>query len=90
MTRYSIESRTIKYVKGNGFLSFARNLSKKYKKWLLNTGLDPLKTASKKVVHKAAESTVKMKLNKIADAISKSNGDKLCKEEILNELRRVW
>ena len=48
MTRYSIESRTIKYVKGNGFLSFARNLSKKYKKWLLNTGLDPLKNCFQK------------------------------------------
>ena len=30
MTRYSIESRARKYVKGYGFLSFARNLSNKY------------------------------------------------------------
>ena len=29
---YSIEPRTRKYVKGYGFLSFAKNLSKKYKK----------------------------------------------------------
>ena len=34
MQRYSIEPRTRKYVKGYGFLSFAR----KYKKKLLNTG----------------------------------------------------
>ena len=47
MTRYYIESRTIKYVKGYGFLSFA----KKHKKQLLDKGLD----ASKKVVHKAGE-----------------------------------
>ena len=44
MTRYSIEPRTRKYVKEYGFLSFAR----KYKKQVLDTGLDSLKTASKK------------------------------------------
>ena len=42
--RYSIEPRTKKYVKEYGFLSFAR----KYKKQLMDTGLDSLKTASKK------------------------------------------
>ena len=47
MTRCSIEPRTIKYVNGYGFLTFAR----KYKKQLMDTGLD----ASKKVVHKAAK-----------------------------------
>ena len=36
-------------VKGYEFLTFAR----KYKKQLLDTGLDAVKTASKKVVHKA-------------------------------------
>ena len=44
MTRYSIEPRTRKCVKGYGFLSFAR----KYKTQLLHTGLDSLKTTSKK------------------------------------------
>ena len=44
MRRYSIESRARKYVKGYGFLSFAR----KYKKQLLDTELDYLKTAFKK------------------------------------------
>ena len=34
MTRYSVEPRTRKYVKGYGFLSFARNLSNKYGKEL--------------------------------------------------------
>ena len=51
MRRYSIEPRTRKYVKGYGFLSFAR----KYKKQLLDTGLDCLKTASEIVVHKTGE-----------------------------------
>ena len=47
MMRYSLEPRTRKHVKGYGFLSFAR----KYKKQLLDTELDALKTVSKKVVH---------------------------------------
>ena len=48
--RYSIEPRARKYVKGYGLLSFARNLSNKHGKQLLNTttktGLDALKTDS--------------------------------------------
>ena len=51
MTRYSIEPRTRKYVKGYGFLSFARNLSIKCRKHLLDTGLDALKNGSKNVAH---------------------------------------
>ena len=38
--RYSIELRMKKHVKGYGFLSFERNLSNKYGKKLLDTGLD--------------------------------------------------
>ena len=48
MARYCIEPRTKKYVKGDGFLSFARNLSNKYRKQVLDTRLDPLKTTSKR------------------------------------------
>ena len=51
MGRYSVEPRKRKYVKGYGFLSFAR----KYRKYLLDTGLDPLKTVSTKVVRKTGE-----------------------------------
>ena len=40
MQQYSIEPRTIKYVKEYGYLL--------YKKQLLDTGLDAVKTASKK------------------------------------------
>ena len=36
---------------------FARRFSNKYRKQLLHTGLDALKTASKKVVHEAPEAT---------------------------------
>ena len=44
MRQYSVEPRTRKYVKGYGFLSFAR----KYKRQLLDTRLDSLIAASKK------------------------------------------
>ena len=69
MARYSIEPRTRKYVEDYGFLSFARNLSNKYKKQLLDTELDALKTASKIVVHEVAEVTSEFIGNKIADKI---------------------
>ena len=91
MTRYSIEPKTRKYVKGYGFLSFAR----KYKKQILERGLN----APKKVVHKAGEFIG----NKIADAVTKSNDVNIEKQEpveeiiippekgdeILNKLRKV-
>ena len=61
MTRYSIEPRTRKYVKGYGFLSFTKNLYNKYGKKLLDTAtktkLNTLQTVSKKVIHKVAEAT---------------------------------
>ena len=75
MTRYSTEQRRRKYIKGYGFLSFARNLSGKYGKKLLDTatktGLDATKTAFKKVVHKTAEATGVLIGNKIAEKIVK-------------------
>ena len=99
MRRYSIELRTRKYVKGYRFLSFARNLSNKYRKKLFDTGLNSLKIASKEVVHKTGEFLG----NKIADAVAKSDDHKVVKtkpaeeiiippgkrEEILSELRQV-
>ena len=64
--QYSIEPRK-KYRKEYRFLSSARILSNKYKKQLLNTWVDSLKIASKKVVHKAGE----FLRNKIANKIVK-------------------
>ena len=49
MRRSSIEPRTRKYIKGYGFLSFARKYTKK--KQMLDTGLN----VSKKVVHEPGE-----------------------------------
>ena len=53
MMQYSTEPRTRKYVKGYGFLSFARIFSNKYKK----KSLDTRTNASNKVIHKVAKAT---------------------------------
>ena len=68
MMQYSVEPRTRNCVKGHGLLSFVR----KYKKQLLDTGVDALKTASKKVVYKAAKTTGEFIGNKIAEKIVKA------------------
>ena len=61
--RYSTEPRFRKYVKGYGFLSFAKNFGDKYGKKLMDTatktGIDAAKTASKRLVQKTAESNWK-------------------------------
>ena len=52
--RYSTESRFRKYVKGYGFLSFAKKFGNKYDKKLMDTatktGIDAANVASKRVV----------------------------------------
>ena len=57
--RYSTEPRFRKYVKGYGFLSFARKVGDKYGQKFVDTatktGMDAAKTASKLVVQKTAE-----------------------------------
>ena len=81
--RYSTEPRFRKYVKGYGFLSFARKFGDKYGKKLMDTatktGIDAAKTASKRVVQKNAEAT-DFTGNKIADKIT-SLGKTMSKEK---------
>ena len=48
----------------------------------MDTGLNSLKTVSKKVVHKAVEFIG----NNIADAVTKSNDDKTEKQEPVEEI----
>ena len=71
---YSTEPKFRKYVKGYGFLSFARKFGDKYGKKLMDTatktGIDAAKTASKRVVQKTAEATGDLIGNKIADKIT--------------------
>ena len=50
-----------------------KDMNSYHLKQLLDAGLDSLKTASKKVVHKACE----FLRNKIAYAVTKSNDDKI-------------
>ena len=54
--RYSIEPRERRYVKGYGFMSFVRNFSDKYSKFLMDKGIDVskkfAKTAAKKYLKK--------------------------------------
>ena len=72
--RYSAEPRFRKYVKGYGFLSFARKFWDKYGKNLIDTAtktvIDAAKTASKRVVQKTAAATGDLIGNKIADKIT--------------------
>ena len=72
--RYSTEPRFRKYIKGYGFLSFARKFGNKYGKKLMDTatktGMDAAKTASKRVVQKTAETKGDLIGNKIADKIT--------------------
>ena len=67
--RYSTEPRFRKYVKGYGFLLFARNFGNKYGKKVMDTatktGLDASKIASKRVVQKTAEAAGDLIGNKI-------------------------
>ena len=44
---YSIEPRERRYVKGYGFVSFARNFSDKYSKYLMDKGMDVRKRCAK-------------------------------------------
>ena len=76
--RYSIQPRDRIYVKGYGFLYFAKNmgesLSNKYGQTLLDSAkkstTDTIKTASKKAIQKTAEVTDNLIGNKIADKIT--------------------
>ena len=69
--RYSLEPKYREYVKGCGFLSFNRKLGGKYGKKLMDTatktGIDAVKTASKRVVQKTVEAIGDLIGNKITD-----------------------
>ena len=78
-------------------MSFVNIFSEKYQKQLLDRGIDSLKTTSKYVIQKTGEFLE----NKIAEAVTNSNNNKIVKpveeiiilpekrEDILNELRQV-
>ena len=87
MTRYSVQPRDRIFVKGYGFLLFAKNMGKsigkniskslsgKYSQKALDHGkkspTDALKTSSKRVIQKTAEATGDLIGNKIVNKIKK-------------------
>ena len=83
--RYSIDPRKGIYVKGCGFITFARNVSDKYSKSLIDKGIDVSKTfpktAGKRILKKSAEATGDLIGNKIADKIT----SKPIKNDVTNE-----
>ena len=99
---YSIEPRDRRYVKGYGFLSFAKNIGKnissKYSQKIVDSNKKSatiaIKTASKRAIQKTAEATADLIGNKIADKITsvskKSLKDLHSKElssnEVINEI----
>ena len=86
MTRYSVQPRDRILVKGYGFLSFTKNMSRnigknisqtlssKYSKKLLDhvkqSAADALKTSFKRFIQKTVEVTGDLILNKHADKIT--------------------
>ena len=91
--RYSIEPKDRIYVKGYGFLCFAKNmgksLSNKYGQKLLDSAkkstADAIKTASKRAIQKTAETTGDLIGNKIADRITSVSKKKPDKELYNND-----
>ena len=64
---YSIEPRERRYVKGYGFMSFARNFNDKCGKSLRNASKTFPKTAGKEILKETAKATGDLIGNKIAD-----------------------
>ena len=50
--RYSLEPHYRRYVKGQGFMSFARNIGNKYGKKIFDKGLDIGKSMKKNMAKK--------------------------------------
>ena len=97
--RYSTEPRDRIYVKGYGFLSFAKNmgksLSNKYGQKLLDSAkkstTDAIKTASKRAIQKTADATSDLIGNKIADkitSVSKKSTKELSNDETEVDIER--
>ena len=86
---YSIEPIARKYVKGYGFLSFARNLINMVKKLAdsaKKSATDAFKIASKKAIQKTTEATGDLIGNKIAYKITKKQQNELHANDVSNEI----
>ena len=92
--RYSTEPRFRKYVKGYGFLSFAKKFGNKYGKKLIDTttktGIDAAKTASKRVVQKTSKDTEDLIGNKIADKLTSIGKRKEKEKEKTKDIEEIY
>ena len=81
---FSIEPRDRIYVKGYGFMCFARSMSNKYGQKLVdiakNPAADTIKTASKRAMQKTEEATGDLIGNKVADKITSFSKKKSTKK----------
>ena len=86
-----VDPRDRIYVKGYGFLSFAKNMGKRLHDKLLDSAkkstTDAIKTASKRATQKTAEATGDLLGNKIADKITSVSKKKPAKELHNNETK---
>ena len=82
--RYSIEPIERRYVKGYGFLSFARNFNDKYGKSLRGASKTFAKTAGKEILKETAKATGDLIGNKIADKITAKPSKKSHGDEVIN------
>ena len=97
ITIYSIEPRDRIYVKGYGFLSFAKNkgksLSNKYDEKLLNNAKkstkDAIKTASKRAIQKTSEATGDLIGNKISDKITSASKNLPKNYQIMKQKKKM-
>ena len=83
--RYSIKPRERRYVKGYGFMSFARNFNNKYSKPLMDVSKTFAKFAGKKILKETAKATGDLIGNKIADKITAKPSNK-SNDEVINEI----
>ena len=92
--RFSTEPKYRKYVKGYDFLSIARKFGDKYGKKLMDTaaktGIDAVKTPSKRVVQKTAEAIGDLIGNKIADKITSLGKTKNKEKEKEDERQEIY
>ena len=79
--RYSIEPRERRYVKGYGFMSFARNFNDKYSKCLMDASKTFAKTAGKKILKETTKATGDLIGSKIDDKITAKPHNK---DEVIN------
>ena len=84
--RYSIKPRERRYVKGYGFMSFARNFNDKYSKSLMDVSNTFAETAGKKILKETAKATGDLIGNKIADKITAKPSKKSQSDEVDNEI----